>query len=93
VKIGSPDIIVRAKKNISGRLASVVAAKRELSSNRIFRKDHIMKKGRRHSGIASSGNLSSGLGRAWKQRKLVKGKDKVRAPITSGGLPSLGKKN
>jgi hypothetical protein len=43
--------------------------------------------------IVSSGNLSSGLGRAWKQRKLIKGKDKVPTPITSGGLPSLGKKN
>jgi hypothetical protein len=36
-------------------------------------------------------SLSSGLGRAWKERRLVKAKDKRTAPVTSGGLPSLGK--
>jgi hypothetical protein len=53
-----------------------------------------MKKSRggRRAGIVSSGSLSSGLGRAWKERKGMKGKDKVAAPVTSGGLPSLGKK-
>ncbi len=44
------------------------------------------------AGIVSSGSLSSGLGRVWKERKGMKGKDKVAAPVTSGGLPSLGKK-
>jgi hypothetical protein len=44
------------------------------------------------AGIFSSSSMSSGLGRAWKDRKSMKGKDKVSAPVTSGGLPSLGKK-
>jgi hypothetical protein len=43
------------------------------------------------AGIVSSSSLSSGLGGAWKERKLMKGKDKASASVTSGGLPSLGK--
>lgn len=44
------------------------------------------------AGIVSSGSMSSGLGRVWKERKMMKGKDKTSSLPASGGLPSLGKK-
>jgi hypothetical protein len=44
------------------------------------------------AGIFSSSSMSSGLGKAWRERKSMKGKDKVLTPVTSGGLLSLGKK-
>jgi hypothetical protein len=44
------------------------------------------------AGIASSGTMSSGMGRTWKHGNLAKAKDKTASPIVQGGLPSLGKK-